>query len=109
MITGLFILLLLGAARPFGCLQGVDLLGAFLNFHFHMSRCRTNTQKPSAGRIGVYFAIFAVFPLEHPEASFTLFTDRFALATNESAALLRHKGAFRSILNGLANHRCHLD
>jgi len=106
---GIFMrLLLLGAARPLGRLQGVDFLGCFFDFQFDMGCRRTRTQNPTAGRIRIDLAVVSVFPNKYPAAPLTLFNDGVTLAFHKPTALFAHEGAFRSALDGLANHCVHL-
>lgn len=104
-----FFLFLFGAAGSLRGLEGVDLLGRFLDFHFNV-RCRwTVTQYPSAAGIGVHLAVFSAFPLNDTGAPFTLVQYGLALTANEPAALLCHEGTLSSGFNGLANHSSHLE
>jgi hypothetical protein len=59
---------------------------------------------PFSGRIRINPAIRARFTLDNPVASFTFVDDIVTASTVESAALLRHKAALCTALDGLTNH-----
>jgi hypothetical protein len=88
----------------FGCLERVDFLGRFRDFHFDVGGGRTFPGRPLALRIGIDTAVIDAVVNNQLIAAFALVDDCIAASAVVPAALLRHEGAFASGSDGLADH-----
>jgi len=88
-------------------LERIDLLSDLCDFLFDVSRSRTISGKPLAGRIGIDLTIISLRELHNFIAVFTLVDNDMTTASIEPATLLGHEGTFRTNFDGLTNHWNH--
>jgi hypothetical protein len=100
--------LFLRATRPLGGLQGVDLLGVFLDYQLNVGGPGAIAHKPSAGRIHVYLAEATGRQLDYLAAAFAFFHNRFTSPILEGAAIALHEHTIGARSDRLTNHLFHL-